>query len=223
MWYDNQGEKGQNPRKPQEMNEEGAEEPFGAKVHPVSGKNAMFPGSQDPTKAFEDDPPQEASSSATADEMSSLKAKIKELDEKANLNYDRYLRALAEMENFKKRTARERSEWMRYAGEDLLTEILPVVDNLERTMAHVKENTDIAKLAEGLNLIYRQFQQALERSGVSRIEDAHRPFDPAIHQALQRVEDKSVADDTVVEVLQKGYALNGKVVRPAMVKVAKHS
>jgi len=223
MWYDNQGEKGQNPRKPQEMSEEGSEEPFGAKVHPVSGKNTMFPGSQDPTKAFEDDPPQETSSSATADEMSSLKAKIKELDEKANLNYDRYLRALAEMENFKKRTARERSEWMRYAGEDLLTEILPVVDNLERTMAHVKENTDIAKLAEGLNLIYRQFQQALERSGVSRIEDAHRPFDPAIHQALQRVEDKSVADDTVVEVLQKGYALNGKVVRPAMVKVAKHS
>jgi molecular chaperone GrpE len=217
MWYENTEEKSH--KKTREADEDAQE----GKTPAVSA-NSIFPGAQDPTKAFDEDtggeetPPGEAS----AEEISALRSKIKELDEKSSMNYDRYLRALAEMENFKKRSAKERAEWMRYAGEDLLTEILPVVDNLERTLAHIRENSDIHKLSEGLNLIYRQFIQALERSGVSRIEEAHRAFDPAIHQALQRVEDKSVADDTVVEILQKGYTLNGKVVRPAMVKVAKH-
>ena len=183
--------------------------------------NSPFPNT-DPTKAFEDDVEEVAGGPISGNEMNSLKNTIRELDEKVNMNYNRYLRALAELENYKKRVVRERADLMKYAGEDLLLEILPVVDNLERTLEHAKEDTDVSKVVEGVALIYRQFIQALEKSGVTLIAEVNIKFDTAIHQALQKVEDKSVPDDTVVEILQKGYILNGKVVRPAMVKVAKH-
>lgn len=214
MWYENSED--EKSKKKQEtakdMNQEGS-------VHTMGN---AFPGSADPTKAFEEDDDGVGQSGATDNEISALKKAIKEQEEKANLNYDRYLRALAELENYKKRMNRDRADLMRYAGEDLLLEILPVVDNLERTLTHTQETTDVKKVVEGVQLIYRQFIKSLEKSGITCIEKAPCVFDPAIHQALQRVEDKSVADDTVVEVLQKGYTLNGKVVRPAMVKVAKH-
>jgi molecular chaperone GrpE len=216
MWYekeDNMVKKTDKGNGDNHAQEQGA--------HPVAGMGNAFPGNADPTKAFQDE--EELPGGApSGDEIGILKKTIKELEEKANLNYDRYLRALAEMENYKKRANRDRAELMRYAGEDLLQEILPVVDNLERTLEHAKENTDIRKVFEGIDLIYKQFLRSLEKSGVTRIDRAPCAFDPAVHQALQRVEDKSVADDTVVEILQKGYTLNGKVVRPAMVKVAKH-
>lgn len=212
MWYDNEEEKKTDEQpKAGEASEE------------VKVKSTPFAGAMDPTKAFDDDKEEEVSSEAvSSDEVAALQTKIKELDEKAKLNYDRYLRALAEMENYKKRAARERSELLRTAGEDLLLEILPVVDNLERTMTHLTDDLDPQKIMEGINLIYKQFIQSLKKSGITTIEEVPCNFDPSIHQALQRVEDKSVPDDTVVEILQKGYFLNGKVVRPAMVKVAKH-
>lgn len=219
MWYENEEEKKKKAR-PEPVQSSTATSGDG----PANASANPFPSTMDPTKAFEDDNEDEAISSGAAsdDEIGSLKSKIKELDEKANLNYDRYLRALAEMENFKKRAARERADLLRCAGEDLLLEILPVVDNLERTISHLTDNMDAHKIIEGVNLINKQFIQALQKSGVSSIEQAPCAFDPSVHQALQRIDDKSVPDDTVVEILQKGYVLNGKVVRPAMVKVAKH-
>ncbi|MEW6516951.1 MAG: nucleotide exchange factor GrpE [candidate division FCPU426 bacterium] len=211
MWYDN----------PEDEAPKSAPHPQ-AQEHGKVATNNPFPGSQDPTKAFGEEVEDLPGGEATGDELTALRAKLKELDEKANLNYDRYLRALAELENYKKRVGRERAELMRYAGEDLLLEILPVLDNLERTLAHAAEATEVKKITEGVELIHRQFVTALEKLGITRIAEAPCAFNPAIHQALQRVEDKSIPDDTVVEILQKGYTLNGKVVRPAMVKVAKH-
>jgi molecular chaperone GrpE len=206
VWYDNpEDEKNKSCKEPRKVS-----------------TNSVFPGSQDPTKAFGEEVEELPGGEATPDELTALRVKLKELDEKANLNYDRYLRALAELENYKKRVTRERAELMRYGGEDLLLEILPVLDNLERTLAHAQEVAEVKKITEGVELIYRQFVNALEKMGITRIAEAPCAFNPAIHQALQRVEDKSVPDDTVVEILQKGYTLNGKVVRPAMVKVAKH-
>lgn len=209
MWYDN-------------PEEEKAKAAPSASAQTQEAGKAFFPGGQDPTKAFDEEVETLPGGEATPDELTALRAKVKELDEKANLNYDRYLRALAELENYKKRTARERAELMRYGGEDLLLEVLPVLDNLERTLLHVRDVSDVKKIVEGVELIYRQFVNSLEKMGITRIAEAPCAFNPAIHQALQRVEDKSVPDDTVVEILQKGYTLNGKVVRPAMVKVAKH-
>ncbi|MCD4813077.1 nucleotide exchange factor GrpE [bacterium] len=213
MWYENSEEK--KSSKKRESTSDSVQEGT------INTLGNAFPGSSDPTKAFDEDDGV-SDGAVTHDEISALKKAIKEQEEKANLNYDRYLRALAELENYKKRMNRDRTDLLRYAGEDLLMEILPVVDNLERTLEHTQKSTDVKKVIEGVQLIYRQFIKSLEKSGVTRIEKTPCVFDPAIHQALQRVDDKSVADDTVIAILQKGYTLNGKVVRPAMVKVAKH-
>lgn len=220
MWYDNPEDEPAIKKPAAAGENEVLDNGGSAAKHRSAG--SVFPGSEDPTKAFTDDSDEVPGGTPTSNEVSSFKSAIKELEEKANLNYDRYLRALAELENYKKRMSRDRTELMRYAGEDLLLEILPVVDNLERTLSHSRGASDVKKVLEGIELICRQFLKSLEKSGVTQIEEAPCIFDPAIHQALQRVEDKSVPDDTVVEVLQKGYTLNGKVVRPAMVKVAKH-
>ncbi len=220
MWYDNPEDETVSNKPAAAGENEALDHGGSASQHRSAG--SVFPGSEDPTKAFADDSDEVPGGAPTSSEVSAFKSAIKELEEKANLNYDRYLRALAELENYKKRMSRDRTELMRYAGEDLLLEILPVVDNLERTLVHSRGASDVKKVLEGIELIHRQFLKSLEKSGITRIEEAPCVFDPAIHQALQRVEDKSVPDDTVVEVLQKGYALNGKVVRPAMVKVAKH-
>lgn len=218
MWYENNED--ENPRK---ANSE--EETSGTHVHEVKPSGAAshpFSMNSDPTKAFDEDTATASGGPATADEISALKTAIKELDEKANTNYDRYLRALAELENYKKRVARERLDQMRYASEELLREVLPVVDNLDRTVSHSHEQSDVNKVLEGIQMIQRQFFKALEKSGVAIIDKAPAPFDPSIHQALERVVDTSHPDDTVLNILQKGYILNGKVIRPAMVKVAKH-
>lgn len=219
MWFDQFGD---NPKKSSAENSQECGEPMSN--HEPTTATHTFSGHSDPTKAFDEDPDMPVTGGpATANEIASLKNVIKELDEKANANYDRYLRALAELENFKKRVARERMEQLRYAGEDILKEMLPVLDNLERTLAFSHESHDVGKVLEGVELIQRQFQQALAKTGVTAIDKAPCPFDPTVHQALQREEDTSVPDDTVTGILQKGYMLNGKVVRPAMVKVAKHS
>jgi len=217
VWYENNED--ENPRKAHSEAGTSAADPHEAK-NPGHAQRP-FPVNSDPTKAFDEDEPS-MGGPATADEISSLKMAIKELDEKANVNYDRYLRALAELENYKKRVARERMDQMRYASEDLLREILPVVDNLERTIDHSHTDSDMHKVLEGVEMIQRQFIKALEKNGVAVLDKAPAPFDPNIHQALERVEDTSHPDDTVLTILQKGYILNGKVIRPAMVRVAKH-
>jgi molecular chaperone GrpE len=218
VWYDNNEEETPRKGRSAEDDSDGTQ----GDLRPADSVARSFPSHTDPTKAFDEDPEPLTGGPATADEITALKAAIKELDEKANANYDRYLRALAELENYKKRVARERMEQIRYAGEDLLRELLPVIDNLERTLSHSHEQCDVNKVLEGVSMIQRQFLKTLEKTGVTFIDKAPAPFDPAIHQALERVADKSHPDDTVLEILQKGYVLNGKVIRPAMVKVAKH-
>jgi len=217
VWYENNEE--ENACKTESGADASAGNPGAAQ--PSEGQGRSFHGHSDPTKAFDEDEAP-AGGPATAGEIASLKAAIKELDDKASANYDRYLRALAELENYKKRVARERMDQMRYGGEDLLREILPVIDSLDRTLIHSHELSDIGKIVEGVTMIQRQFLKALEKSGVVLIDQAPVPFDPSVHQALERVTDASRPDDTVLEILQKGYVLNGKVIRPAMVRVAKH-
>ena len=156
MWYDNENEK----INKQQEKAKAETEAEGTASHSVtqgvsSAVGSTFSGS-DPTKAFDDDETMPGGQ-VTDDEVQVLKKTIKQLEEKSNLNYDRYLRALAELENYKKRMNRDRTELLRYAGEDLLLEILPVVDNLERTLEHTGQTTDVKKVTEGIELIYRQF------------------------------------------------------------------
>ena len=130
---------------------------------------------------------------------------------------DRYVRTLADFENFRKRTEREKQDFRRYAVTDVLRDILPVLDNFDRALDHAEEGDDFHK---GVLLIYKQLFDVLQRNGLTTIEEANVRFDPNIHEAVVREENDSVPSHTVVAVLQKGYFLHDRLLRPALVKVA---
>jgi molecular chaperone GrpE len=136
---------------------------------------------------------------------------------------DRYVRLYAEFENYKKRTGRETDEFRKYANEKVLKEMLPVLDNLERAIVHVKEAPEegVAKLLEGVELIRKQFADVLARFDVTPIPARDKPFDPQVHQAVSQQETPGVPDGTVVEELQRGFFYKERVLRPAMVVVAR--
>ncbi len=131
---------------------------------------------------------------------------------------DRELRKLAEFENFKKRTEREKSEYFRFALGDFFRDLLPVLDNFERALGHAPSAAD-DEYRQGIELIYRQFSDALKKRGLTEVPTAG-TFDPNVHEAVAREETAGVEPNTIVAVLQKGYFLNDRLLRPAFVKVA---
>jgi molecular chaperone GrpE len=135
-----------------------------------------------------------------------------------NIDYkDRYLRTLADFENFRKRSEREKQEFFKYALAGLLKELLPVIDNFDRALDHAGDGDDFHR---GVLLIYKQLFEALTKHGLRPIDQSGVPFDPKIHEAVVREEDPSVPSHTVVAILQKGYFIHDRLLRPAMVKVA---
>lgn len=130
---------------------------------------------------------------------------------------DRYLRTLADFENFRKRSDREKSDYFKYAMAGLLKELLPVLDNFDRALDHAEQGDDFHR---GVLLIYKQLFDVLKKHGLRPIDEAGVPFDPRIHEGVVTEENPSVPSQTVVAILQKGYFLHDRVLRPAMVKVA---
>jgi molecular chaperone GrpE len=148
-----------------------------------------------------------------------LEPQVEEVvEERQPAEDDRLLRLAADFENYKKRAAREREEYVALANERLLKELLPILDDLERALAAAEQHEE-AQLEEGVRLVHRSLASLLARNGVTEIEAAGK-FDPHVHEALlqQPAEDKESGD--VVDVIQKGYTLGGRVVRPARVIVA---
>jgi molecular chaperone GrpE len=138
--------------------------------------------------------------------------------EKAELN-DRLLRARAEFDNARRRSERERSDYLQFAAMDLVKDILPVLDDFERALKVETADRDYAK---GVELIYQRLYDSLKRVGLEPIETEGRQFDPNVHQAVERVHTDEAADQTVLGEFQRGYNFKGKLLRPAMVKVAVH-
>jgi len=130
---------------------------------------------------------------------------------------DRYLRTLADFENYRKRADREKNEFFRYATAGLIKDLLPVLDNFDRALDHAEEGDDFHK---GVLLIYKQLFDVLQKNGLRTIEEVGAHFDPNIHEAVIREEDASVPSHTVTAILQKGYFLHDRLLRPALVKVA---
>ena len=130
---------------------------------------------------------------------------------------DRYVRTLADFENFRKRAEREKEDFRRYALVGVIRDLLPVIDNFDRALEHAEEEDEFHK---GVALIYKQLYDVLQRHGLKPIAESGVRFDPNIHEAVVREEDPSVPSHTVVAVLQKGYFLHDRLLRPAMVKVA---
>jgi len=153
--------------------------------------------------------------------IAGLEAGLQEKGAEIEALNDRLLRLHAEFENYKKRMARDRSEFMKFANEGLIVECLPVLDNLERAVATAKSGADAQGVAEGLEIILRLFQSTLEKAGVKPIVALGHEFDPNLHQAVVQVEAPDGRDNIVVEEIRKGYLLEGRVLRPSLVKVSK--
>jgi molecular chaperone GrpE len=159
---------------------------------------------------------------ATTDSVESekLKEEITNLQKEKEEVYQRYLRTQAEFDNFKKRSLKEKEAAAKYKAQDLVTELLPAIDNFERAL-QVEANDATKGLLDGISMVYRQLIDALKSQGVEIIETVGKEFDPTIHQAVMQVEDDSVDSNIVVEELQKGYMIKDRVIRPSMVKVNK--
>ena len=136
--------------------------------------------------------------------------------EKADL-YDRLLRKQAEFDNFRKRSERERSEFLQFAGMEFAREMLPVLDDFERALKVQSADLNYSK---GIELIYQRLWDILRKMGMEPIEAAGKKFDPNVHAAVVREPTEEVEDETVLEELQRGYNFKGKLLRPAMVKVS---
>lgn len=134
--------------------------------------------------------------------------------------HGKYLKALADLENYRRRTRRDREELVKYAAGPLLEKLLPVVDNLERALSASKETGQEEALHQGVDIIYRQLMQVLSESGLTPIESVGQPFDPHVHNAVGQVESDKYESGIVVEELQKGYRFKDRVLRPAMVQVS---
>ena len=130
---------------------------------------------------------------------------------------DRYLRTLADFENFRKRSEREKQDYFKYAMAGVIKDLLPVLDNFDRALEHAEEGDDFHR---GVSLIYKQLFDVLRRHGVRVIDEAGVRFDPNIHEGVVTEENADVPSHTVTAVLQKGYFLHDRLLRPAMVKVA---
>lgn len=130
---------------------------------------------------------------------------------------NRYLRTLADFDNLRKRTEREKADFFRYATSAVLKDLLPVLDNFDRAMEHSQADDEFHK---GVELIYKQLYDVLYKHGLRPIDEVGAHFDPNIHEAVVREEDASVPSHTVTAILQKGYFLHDRLLRPALVKVA---
>jgi len=132
-----------------------------------------------------------------------------------------YLRAMAEMDNLRKRQQREKEDLTKFCNENILREILPVIDNLERAIEHAGEQAEVNGLLEGVEMTLNQFNSVLKKFGVETIRAKGERFNPDHHQAMGQLETHEVEANHVVQELQKGYLLNNRLLRPAMVMVAR--
>jgi molecular chaperone GrpE len=150
-----------------------------------------------------------------------LMARLQEAENRAAENYDKYVRAMAELDNYKKRILREKTEAIRYGNENLLREILPLTDNMERALEHACSSDDFEAFKEGLRMLQEQFLSCLQKHGVEKIETVGKDFDPNVHEAMLQVESDEHGDSKVVDEFEKGYLLNGRLLRPAKVSVCR--
>lgn len=148
------------------------------------------------------------------------KEKKDKKDEKIEELEDRVKRQLAEFENFRNRTEKEKSRMFEFGARDVIEKMLPVVDNFERGLASIPEGEKEGPVASGMEMIYKQMMTTLEGLGVTPIEALNKPFDPNFHNAVMHVEDETVEESIVVEEFQKGYLYKENVIRYSMVKVA---
>lgn len=172
------------------------------------------------------EPEEEVSAPYAGEESAASKEKLVEELEKtkkeAAETYDKYLRTSAELENYKRRAIKERADAINYGNERLIKDILPIVDGLERALDHAYNSEDFDAFVEGLRLIYDNLLVSLGKHGVERIDAAGKDFDPNFHEAMLQVETEEYENNKIVEELEKGYLLNGRLLRPVKAAISKN-
>jgi len=164
--------------------------------------------------------PSAETSAETPDE---LRSELESVKQEAQENYEKYLRASAELDNVRKRTARELEDFRKFSLEKIVKELLPVVDNLERAIqASGPNEQDGNGLLEGVDLVLKDILKVFDRFGIRPIESLEKPFDPTFHQAVMQEETSDQPDNTVISELQKGYLMHDRLLRPAMVVVSRN-
>ena len=157
---------------------------------------------------------------SSAGEIAGLKKELEEKTKLAEEYLDKMQRVMAEYDNYRKRTIKERDQLVTDTMCDAVSGLLPILDNMERAMEAAKDVEEDNPLKKGFDMVIHSFQKEFEKLGVTEIEAYGKEFDPNMHNAVMHVEDDSVEDNTIIEVFQKGYAIQGKVIRHIMVKVA---
>jgi molecular chaperone GrpE len=176
---------------------------------------------QDKKEAPGTEQPADQESVAIHSELESLRQQLEAKEQEARTTYERLLRQAAELENFKKRAIREREEAIRFANEGLIKDLLPVVDNLERAIAHAQGGGNGKPLLEGVEMVIRGLLDVLIKYGVTQIDAMGQPFDPVKHEAMAQVESENQEPNTVIEEHHKGYLIHSRLLRPALVSVSK--
>jgi len=150
-------------------------------------------------------------------------AELKDRAAKADEHWDRLLRTTADLENFKKRAAREKDETRRFANETILQKLIPILDNFDMalTAAQNSQTGNVQSLQAGINMIHQQLRSALAESGLEEVDASGKMFDPNLHEAVSQKETSEVPEGTVVQQMRKGYRLRDRLLRPASVVVAK--
>jgi len=157
---------------------------------------------------------------AEINEVDMLKEQLEAKEAKAKENYDLYLRAMAEMDNLRKRTAREKADTIKYGKEEIIKDILPFLDSMDRALEHA-DTSDARTFIDGIRLMQDQLLCCLQKHGVERIESMGEDFDPNLHEALMLLDSADHRDNQIVSEMEKGYLLNGRLIRPSRVCVCK--
>ncbi len=164
---------------------------------------------------------QENKEESTLSEIEKLRQELAAKEIETKKNYDLFLRQSADLENFKKRVAREKEEAFKYGNEALVKDLLPILDNLERALEHADLGGNGKPLLEGIELTLKGFLEILEKHGVTQISAKGETFNPQKHEAFAQVESKDHEPNTVVQELHKGYFMRDRLLRPSLVSVAK--
>lgn len=160
-------------------------------------------------------------SNAGQQELEELREQLDAKEKEVKEHYERYLRQVAELDNFKKRINREKEDAIRYANENLIKDILPVIDNLERAIAHAQGGGNGKPLVQGVEMVLRGLLDVFARHGVVQVPAVGEVFDPGKHEAMAQVESSQYEPNTVVDEHHRGYLLRDRLLRPALVTVAK--
>jgi molecular chaperone GrpE len=186
----------------------------------TSGPDAEAAGTPPPASA-DDGPTQEELERSLEEELAALSDRLAEQERVAAENHDKFMRALADLDNYRRRARQELEEVRLYGNEALLSNLLGVMDNLERALQAAESTQNFEALLDGVSLTHKQLLETLGKSGLQPIESVGKPFDPSLHEAIMQVEaGEGQEPNTVVEELRRGYTLNGRVLRASLVKVA---